>query len=455
MKLKLYFLIIFLISKNFLAHEHSRISDSKIKKEAEINKNHMNMFAEKKLDSVEHTKNHEEHLKKNHKKMMHGMFGDYSATRESSGTSWVPDSTPMEGFHIMTKNWMCMFHGFSYFITDVQGGKLGDEKIFDENMFSFMAQRNFCKSILGFRTMFSFEPFTIGKCGYPLLLQTGETCDGKTPLLNRQHPHDLFMELAIAYSYKLKKDTSTFLYFGLPGEPALGPPVFLMRFSGEYIPEAPLGHHWMDSTHIVFGVLTSGFIYKNLKLEVSTFKGREPDQYRYDIEKPKFDSYSTRLTFNPTKNISLHASYGFLKSPEQLHPKIDKNRYTVGLIYNKNYDDSNFACSAILGVNENKPGNTLPAFLIEATYEYCKKHLFFTRFEIQKNDELFEEPDPFAGKIFRVEKLTLGYVYEFLSANHLKWGIGGLIDFPIVPDKIEPRYGNTFSYMFFLQFRLI
>jgi hypothetical protein len=387
---------------------------------------------------------------------MHGMYGRYPMTREASGTSWVPDSSPPEGFHLSHQQWMLMFSGFSYFVTDVQRGKRGGQRLLDENMFMFMAQKDFNKTTLAFRTMLSAEPLTIGKCGYPLLLQTGETCDGKTPLIDRQHPHDLIDEFAMVLSYAPTDNASLFLYAALPGEPAIGPPMYFMRFSSEYIPETPLGHHWMDSTHITFGVITAGLIYKDLKLEVSGFKGREPDQDRFDIEKPKIDSYSFRLSFNPIEDLALQASYAFLKSPEQLHPEVNTRRITCSAIYNKQFGETtNLQAAAILGINKNNPGNTLPAFLIEATAEIHKKHVIFSRFEVLKNDELFTETSPFADTIFTVKKLTFGYIYEFLLMKHIKWGFGGLIDFPMVPGQIKKCYGSTTSFMAFLQIRLI
>lgn len=387
--------------------------------------------------------------------MMHGMYGSYPSTRESSGTSWVPDSSQPEGFHILRDDWMLMFGGYSHLVADKQSGKRGGKKIFDENMFMFMPQKDFGRGTFAIRTMFSFEPFTIGKCGYPLLLQTGETCNGRTPLIDRQHPHDLFMELAAEYSYRYTPDTSMFVYFGLPGEPAMGPPVYLMRFSSEYLPETPLGHHWMDSTHISFGVVTAGYIHKDLKLEVSTFRGREPDQHRYDIEKPKFDSYSVRFSFNPTENWALQTSYGFLKSPEQLHPQRNTKKYTASAIYNKNFDRTTLQATTIIGINKETSEKVSPAFLCEATVKTHTKHFVITRFEWVKKTGLFCENNPLSETAFNVKKLTLGYIYAFSHAHHLEWGIGGLIDFPLVPEKLGHYYGNTTSYMLFLQVRLL
>src|SRR5262249_14655324 len=144
---------------------------------------------------------------------------------------------------------------------------------------------------IGFRAMLSLEPATIGRTGYPLLLQTGETANGRTPLIDRQHPHDLFMELATSYSAPVGPGTG-FLYFGLPSEPALGPPTYMHRASGYDDPAAPITHHWLDSTHVTMGVATGGWTWRDVKVEGSIFTGREPDQHRWDIEEPRFDSYA-------------------------------------------------------------------------------------------------------------------------------------------------------------------
>lgn len=393
------------------------------------------------------------YMPKDNEHVMRGMYGPYPMTRESSGTSWVPDSSPMEGIHKLHYDWDWMFIGYSYLIYDHQGGRRGGKKWLDENMFMIMTHKETERGTLGFRSMFSLEPATIGICGYPLLFQTGETCDGKTPLIDRQHPHDLFMELAVTYSKTFGGKSSWFLYFGWPGEPALGPTTYNMRFSSEYIPETPIGHHWMDSTHITFGVLTSGIIHDNAKIEASLFTGREPDQHRYTFRKPRFDSGSLRITWNPTENLCLQASYGFLKSPEQLEPRVNQHRITLSGIYNQAGDDYNWQTTAVVGVIKNKPGHTLPAFLLDSTFEWRNDHLVFGRLEVIDKDDLFVAPDPLAGKIFKIKKISGGYIKEF-STDHIKWGIGGLMSGGIVPQQVLDRYKKTFSYMVFLQMRL-
>src|SRR6185295_13790018 len=235
---------------------------------------------------------------------MRGVLGPYAMSREASGTAWQPDSTPHVGIHTSRGPWELMAHGVANLIYDDQDGPRGDQKTFSENMLMGMASRPLGAGRLGLRAMLSAEPWTIGSEGYPLLFQVGETADGVTPLVDRQHPHDLFMELAATYSRPLGAGGSAFIYLGLPGEPALGPATYMHRFSGMENPETPLMHHWLDSTHITYGVATLGWIRGGVKLEGSVFTGREPDQNRDGIESPKMDSWSVRASWNPSPDWS-------------------------------------------------------------------------------------------------------------------------------------------------------
>jgi hypothetical protein len=385
---------------------------------------------------------------------MKALYGPYPMTREASGTSWQPDSTPHEGLHFVKDDWMFMAHGFANVIYDHQGGKRGDDKTFSESMFMLMGQRPLGTGTLGVRSMVSLDPL-MGKDGYPLLLQTGETHDGMSGLIDRQHPHDLFMELALTYNQPTSEESSIFGYIGLPGEPALGPPAFMHRFSGSDNPEAPISHHWLDSTHITYGVTTLGYVWKNLKLEGSAFRGREPDEDRWDIESPKLDSYSTRLSYNPTSNWSFQVSYGDIDSPEQLHPDVDTERTTASAAYNKLFKKGNWQTMLAWGRNNNDPGNRLDAFLIESVLQLKKTHTLFTRFERAEKDELFSEGDPLEGEIFNVNKSSLGYIYDFPQWKQLQWGIGGTYSWHFLPDELDAAYGEMpTSYMIFARVKL-
>jgi len=262
------------------------------------------------------------------------------------------------------------------------------------------------------------------------------------------------MELSGSYSYRLSETDAAFLYFGLPGEPALGPPAFMHRFSGLDIPEAPITHHWLDSTHITFGVLTAGYVLDRFKVEVSGFRGREPDQHRYNIEQPSLDSISTRLTWNPIPELSAQASWGYLRSPEQLQPKVNENRITASFTYNKPFGDgNNWATTFAWGRKMNRPGHTLDGFLLESSVVLQDTHTIFGRTERVNEDELLGHIDP--APIFTPTKFSLGYIYDFHVADHVKLGIGGLGSRYIVPKGLDTAYGSDpTSFMAFVRLKI-
>jgi hypothetical protein len=384
---------------------------------------------------------------------MTGAFGPYAMSREASGTSWQPDSTPHMGVEFMAGPWMLMAHGYADAIYDNQGGARGRDKVFSASMAMLMAQRPVGEDgTLSLRAMLSLDPL-MGANGYPLLFATGETANGRTPLVDRQHPHDLFMELSASYSLKLSETQSIFIYAGLPGEPALGPPAFMHRFSGMDDPEAPITHHWLDSTHITYGVVTGGYVRGPWKIEGSVFRGREPDQYRYDIEGPKLDSVSARLSYNPTLNWSLQTSWGYLKSPEQLTPNVNENRLTASATYNLPFGDDNWATTLAWGRKMNSPGHTLDGFLLESAVVFHDTHTIFGRVERVAEDELFDS-GPLQGRIFTVEKISLGYIRDFHLNEQLKFGVGGLVGRYGFSGALDHAYGDPTSFMIFLRLKV-
>jgi hypothetical protein len=385
--------------------------------------------------------------------MMKGETGSYSMMRDASGTSWQPDSAPMEGVQDDLWGWSMMVHGYIYGVDDHQGGPRGGDKTFSESMLMAMAQNNLGRGTLTLRSMFSLDPF-MGKGGYPLLLQTGETANGVTPLINRQHPHNFFMELAGIYSVPIQGDLSAFGYFGYPGEPALGPPAFMHRFSGVDDPAAPITHHWLDSTHVTFGVLTTGLVDGAWKLEASLFNGREPDQFRWQFEPFTPDSVSARISWNPAPNWALQVSYGFLKSPEQLEPNVNQHRSTASASYNLPFDEGNWQTTIAWGRDADQSGHTLDAFLVESAVSW-RQHTIFMRAENVQKDELFLSPSPLAGNIFRVGTVSLGYVYDIPIVEHLALGFGAMGTDYALPSAIDTFYGGgSISYMLFTRLKI-
>jgi hypothetical protein len=264
------------------------------------------------------------------------------------------------------------------------------------------------------------------------------------------------MELASTYSMPLTQDSSAFVYFGLPGEPALGPPAFMHRLSGEEIPEAPLTHHWLDSTHITYGVVTGGYIWKTIKLDGSIFRGREPDEGRWDIETPGFDSYSGRVTFNPTKDLSLQTSYGRIDSPEQLEPEVDVHRWTSSATYNKSWNENNWQTTFAWGKNFNVPGRSLDGFLLESALNFKHAHTILFRFEEVEKNELFHEDEPEHGRAYWVTKFSLGFIHDFPARGHLQLGLGALGSIHFLPGPVDEAYGNTpLSWLLFLRAKIV
>jgi hypothetical protein len=260
---------------------------------------------------------------------MTGTFGAYPMSRDASGTSWQPDVSEHGGIHLHTDGWMLMGHALINGVYDWQDGPRGDEKAFISGMIMGAARRDLANGdTLNLRAMLAPDPL-MGARGYPLLFATGETADGVTPLTDRQHPHDLFMELSASYTHRLGAHDSIFVYGGLPGEPAFGPPAFMHRLSAMDSPEAPITHHWLDSTHITFGVMTAGWVHDNWKVEASRFHGREPDQHRYDIESGDLDSSAVRVSWNPTERLAFQVSWADLTSPEQLEPDENETRWSA------------------------------------------------------------------------------------------------------------------------------
>ncbi len=380
--------------------------------------------------------------------MMTSQFSlDLPMNRDGSGTSWVPDETPMYMYMIHGKKWMHMVHGSVFLRYNKQDlfnkGSRGGSQVDAPNWLMYMAQRKVGKNgLFAINTMFSFDPFTVGASGYPLLFQTGESYRGNK-LVDRQHPHDLFAELSIAYTQRVAKNTDISLSVGYPGEPALGPPVFMHRLSAMNNPDAPLSHHYADATHITFGTATLGFRYKNVKLEGSVFTGREPDEHRYNFDKAKFDSYSVRLSVNPSKEWALQASNGWLHSPEEAEPHENVNRFTASAIHTKMLGDDSYVATTFLFGQNTHNGRTLPAALIESSLQLHKTAIY-GRYELmQKDAEELDLPQYPAALRFNINALTLGV--NRIMANYKQTNLTAGLQATINPTAtyLQPLYGSN------------
>ncbi|MBC7986039.1 MAG: hypothetical protein H7X93_05130 [Sphingomonadaceae bacterium] len=383
---------------------------------------------------------------------MTGALGAYPLSREASGTAWQPDASRHGGLHASAGEWMLMGHLALSAVYDWQQGPRGDEMGFVAGMAMGMARRELGNGTLQFRAMLSPDPL-MGKRGYPLHLASGETADGVSPLVDRQHPHDLFMELSASYSLRLGGDASAFVYAGLPGEPAFGPPAFMHRMSILDSPEAPITHHWLDSTHITFGVVTAGVIAGDFKLEASRFNGREPDEHRYDIETGPLDSTAVRVAWNPTPHLSLQASWARLISPEQLAPDENSTRWSASAIYTRPVGEDGWWSTTLAWGRRSGDHEQFDAFALESAVG-LGLWTMFGRAELTENNELLSS-DGHHGPTFRVGKVSLGAIRDFEVAEQVRLGIGALYGRNFVPRTLEPLYaGDPAGAMAFVRLRI-
>jgi hypothetical protein len=379
-----------------------------------------------------------------------------------SGTSWQPITSPSFMVDKIKGDWLFMLHYNLTVGMNRQGGPRGVTKMESANWFMPMAFRRLGPGTLALRGMFSAEPFTFPPGGSPLLFQTGETYKGR-PLIDRQHPHDLFMELSATYTGALGERGTWFAYFGYPGEPALGPVAFMHRASASENPTAALSHHLQDSTHISFGVVTTGFTYRWIKLEGSIFNGREPDENRYNFDAHKWNSRSARLSIAPNDNWSLQVSHGFLRSPEGQEPNTDIRRTTASVAYNKPLKRGNWASALIWGRNHTSaPGeiHNLNGYTAESTLNFLDKNYFYTRLELVDKNELLRDTDRARLGItdhhasFRIGGYTFGGLRELWTSEKFSLGIGGDVTFYSTPAVLDPIYGSSpKSFKLFLRLR--
>jgi hypothetical protein len=383
---------------------------------------------------------------------MTGALGPHPLGREASGTAWQPDSSPHSGVHLRSGDWTLMGHAALHAVYDRQGGPRGGEKAFVTGMVMGMARRPVGPGTLQLRASLSPDPL-MGRRGYPLLLAAGETANGIDTLVDRQHPHDLFMELSASYSLRLSEDASLFLYGGLPGEPAFGPPTFMHRVAAMDSPQAPISHHWLDSTHIVFGVVTAGLVVGDFKLDASRFNGREPNQRRFDIETGPLDSTAARLSWNPSRSLSLQASWARLIAPEQLEPDENETRWSASALHTGRVGTRGRWSTTLAWGRRSKAHEQLDAFVLESAVA-LGPWTFFGRAERVETDEL-TQVGGHHGPVYPVGKASLGAIRDFTVAKHVKLGLGGLVSHSFVPGALEPSYsGDPKGGMLFLRLRI-
>jgi hypothetical protein len=368
-----------------------------------------------------------------------------------SGTAWEPASVPAHEWMLMRNGWQLMAHGVIFTDYNQQGGPRGEGKAESVNWGMLMEQHALGSGTILFRQMFSAESLTSPHPGFPELFQTGETYHGE-PLVDHQHPHNVFAELSVLYTLPLGEKFSWELYGGPSAEPALGPVTYIHRSSAAELPMAPLSHHLQDSTHTSFGVVTTGFRIERVKLEGSAFNGHEPNEERWSIQPAALDSWSGRVSVAPTRDWTAQYSIGHLDHPEALE-SWNQWRQTASVEYSHPLVVGNWATSLVWGrVHEIATTARLNGYLLESTLNFLRHDYVFTRMELVDKNELF--PEAATHPAYRIGAYTFGGVRDLVQTRAWQLGLGGDVTFYSKPAVLDAAYGvHPVSFQIFLRVR--
>ncbi|HVG72015.1 MAG TPA: hypothetical protein VM819_13955 [Vicinamibacterales bacterium] len=390
----------------------------------------------------------------------HGATESLFSPRDGSGTAWLPMTTVMYGLHRRAGQWELMWHGnaFLQFLHEEANEHRGSTQPGSINWMMGMARRELGPGQLGLRAMFSLEPATVGGCGYPDLLATGEQCDGDS-IHDRQHQHDFLMEIAGEYERPIRGGLRWQLYGGLAGEPALGPVAFPHRLSAMPNLLAPISHHWLDASHITFGVVTTGVFTRRWKVEGSLFNGREPDENRWDLDLAALDSFSGRISFAPSDDFVLQVSGGHLHEAEPGEgglPRVDVDRVTASVTYHRRLGAGDLWATTLAWGRNEESGVGSHAILLESSLTRGERDAWFGRLEVgEKSAHDLHVHELSEHQLLTVGKLQAGYTRYFAGAAGLLLGAGGHVSAGFVPETLEPHYGSraNLGIGFFLTLR--
>jgi hypothetical protein len=380
-----------------------------------------------------------------------GMAGPETFFMEqSSGTAVQPQAWPMPMVMTAAGSWTLMWMGQAFLVDTQQTGPLGADKLYSTNWGMLGAAHRLGGGAVLLRGMLSLEPATITERRYPLLFQTGETAFGD-PITNAQHPHDFVMELSVQYSHNVGEHATAALYYGVVGDPALGPVAYPHRASAMEIPQATLGHHWQDSTHIADNVVTGVLALRSLRFEASGFHGAEPDENRWNIDFGPMDSYSGRITFTPTSRWAAQVSAGHLTNPEALeHGDVVRTTASVEYVVPRPHNNW-WATSLIWGRNwktDAKYGSN--AVLAETVFPVRDKNFITGRYEWSQRDELFAANPALETQLitetgarwFDVNAYTIGYTRDLFTRHGAETGLGANVSLYGIPGTLKTYYGD-------------
>ena len=392
---------------------------------------------------------------------MAGMAAAGAHSRNASGTSWLPDSAPLRVISGSFGAWTVTVHGVVTAHYDRQGTKRGATQLGVTDWEMLMAMRPLGGGTLQLRAMTSFESFTLGGSGYPLLLQTGGTFR-RGALHDRQHPHRGAVEVAAQYARPIGRGVTVSSYAGAVGEPALGPVSYRHRPSAANDPFAPLGHHWQDAAHQSFGVVTAGLSTSAVRIEGSAFNAREADETRpfADFRGARLDSYAGRVSWAATPRVVAAAWWGYLNAHQRLDPTTKMHRYGASviaelrgpgsgrwsstLIWSENVHHHGAASHALLHGNPGaSPNPSSFSLLAESNLEIGRRSAAFMRAEyVQKNGAELGFLGGDLAALYAVRSVVAGFARTIGTAGHAEFTVGARGSVNFVPGTLLATYGT-------------
>jgi hypothetical protein len=363
----------------------------------------------------------------------------HDAGAASPTWSWSPDANVFFGYNYQQRR-----EGFTQFSAWES-----------QNWFMLGGSRQAGAGRLTLHMMGSLETFTMEPIGSPQLFQTGESYQ-LAPLVNYQHPHDLIM--ALGATYRIQRPGIAYLFGAhLVGEPALGPAAFMHRESARDNPQAPLTHHALDSTHITPGVLTAGVEIGQFTVEASAFRGEEPDENRTNIDRPKLNSWSSRVSWKRGP-WQAQVSGGLLHEPEWFEP-YNQTRITASVGFNGDIGSRRLDSLLAWGkqIEYNGFNNKADSYLLEWDLHATDKLALFGRTE-KVRKEIFglgyhpkglNHPHAYSD----INAFTFGLIRDVVFDRWGRFGLGADATAYLMSPDLVPYYENSHSYHVFLRWR--
>ena len=370
-----------------------------------------------------------------------------------------------------------VFVGYNY-----QSRLFADFAAFEsQNWFMVSGSRKAGPGRLTLTGMMSLEPLTIGRFvwagdgggsraysytatgeqrpfgGSPQLFQTGESYLG-APLVNVQHPHDLFMNLGA--TYRIEQPGAAYVFGAdLIGSPTLGPTPFMHRESARSNPQVPLTHHDLDSTHITPGVLRAGIETGPMTFEASVFRGEEPDEddNRFNIEQPALNSWAARVGWHRGP-WQAQFSGGRLQKPEWFEP-YETTRITASVEYNGTIASRPLAATLAWGHHDEDNGfnDHADGYLLEWDLRATDRTTVYGRAEASTKQifGLGLHPAGFNHRHFysHLDPLTVGLVRDIAPARFGRLGIGADVTVYRMSDDMIEYFDGSRSFHVFLRWR--